>query len=316
MAIRHLFGIFQAFAFSAFLVSQPVIGQSFNGFDLSNSLIDKEHILQGGPPRDGIPPISKPVYVKSDEAGFMRDEDIILGFKNQNHAYAFPRHILNWHEIINDNADGVPFVITYCPLCGSGMAFSSVVKERELSFGVSGLLYNNDLVFYDKETESLWSQLEGRSFSGEFAGFSLVQLELEHTTWRAWLGKNPDTLVLSDAQGFKRNYRHDPYTGYETSSQLFFDTIRQAPKDFHSKERVLGLAIDGLSKAYPFSELKKLGKTSFQDELGGNRYTVHWDESAHSATVHSEQGETLTPTVAFWFAWYNFHPETAIFQAE
>jgi hypothetical protein len=302
--------------FIVLLMSQSVIAQTRNGFDVSNSLVDEKLILQGGPPRDSIPSINEPSYVNAGDATFLRGDDIILGIKIDNKAFAFARHILNWHEIVNDEVSGKPFVITYCPLCGSGMAFSSKVRDKELNFGVSGLLYNNDLVFYDKETDSLWSQIERRAISGPMAGVMLEQLVLDHTTWQAWLSKHPDTLVLSDDQGFKRNYRHDPYTGYDTSSQLFFKTLHETPKDFHTKERVLGISISGAAKAYPFSELNKNGKASFQDELADTRFTVRWDSTAQSATLESELGEPLASTVAFWFAWYNFHPTTGVFRAQ
>ncbi len=298
------------------LVSQSAFGKSFNGFDLSNSLIDKKHIVQGGPPRDGIPAISEPNYVSASDATFMKADDIVLGLKIGETTFAYPRHILNWHEIINDKVNDKAFAVTYCPLCGSGMAFLSDVGDKRLSFGVSGLLYNNDLLFYDQQTESLWSQIERRAISGDFAGNTLKQLYAEHTSWSDWLKKNPNTLVLSEDQGFKRNYRHDPYTGYDTSSQVFFKTLRQTPKEFHSKEKVLGLTIGDSAKAYPFSELRKHGEPSFGDELAGEKYTVVWNATAQSATIKSSGSEILTPTVAFWFAWYNFYPKTEIFRAQ
>lgn len=300
-------------------VCQPSYGKSFNGFDLTNSLIDTKNIVQGGPPRDGIPAINNPDYVSAEQAHFMRVNDIVLGFKVGGQAFAYPRHILNWHEIVNDELAGEAFVISYCPLCGSGMAFSSHVEDQQLNFGVSGLLYNNDLLFYDHATESLWSQIERRAISGTFVGSELKQLYLEHTSWSAWRDRHPNTKVLSENQGFKRNYRHDPYTGYDTSSQVFFKTLRNAPSEFHSKEKVLGLSIGKLSKAYPFSELRKHGKASFEDSLAGVRYKVMWDAAAQSATLlalEEQAHAVVTPTVAYWFAWYNFHPESAIFRAK
>ncbi len=308
MNVKHLF-------FIAFLLCPPAFGQAYNDFDLSNSLIDKKHIIHGGPPRDGIPAISDPKYVAADEASFMKPDDVVLGFKTGNSAFAYPRHILNWHELVNDKSEGKGFVITYCPLCGSGMAFSSEVGSESLEFGVSGLLYNNDLLFYDRQTESLWSQIERRSVSGDFAGDILEQLYLEHTSWQSWKERYPNTKVLSEDQGFRRNYRHDPYTGYETSSQLFFKSLYKTPKEFHTKENVLGLTIGETAKAYPFSELRKQGLSRFEDELAGFRFNVIWDADANAATVESIDGKALTPTVAFWFAWYNFHPETKVFRA-
>jgi len=298
------------------LFGHSLFAQSLNGFDLSNSLIDKKHIVQGGPPRDGIPAITEPHYVSGSDAAFLKADDIVLGLDISGEAFAYPRHILNWHEIVNDEVDGNAFVVSYCPLCGTGMAFSSKVSDQNLLFGVSGLLYNNDLLFYDKQSESLWSQIERRAISGSHVGRELKQLYLVHTSWQDWQRKHPKTKVLSEQQGFKRNYRHDPYTGYDTSSSVFFKTLREAPNEFHNKEKVLGLKIGSLTKAYPFSELRKHAKASFEDRLGDTVYQVVWNAQAESATIQTLQGETLTPTVAFWFAWYNFHPETLIFHAD
>ena len=122
--------------------------------------------------------------------------------------------------------------------------------------------------------------------------------------------------MLSNDQGFKRNYRHDPYTGYDTSSQVFFKTLRSTPSDYHTKEKVLGITIGKSSKAYPFSELRLHANPIFEDTLNGVRYKVIWDSDAESATIESlDDNNILTPTVAFWFAWYNFHPESEIFKA-
>lgn len=295
---------------------QVGFGKGFNGFDLSNSLVDKKHIVQGGPARDGIPAISNPDYVSIVQASFMKPDDIVLGFELNGRVFAYPRHILNWHEIVNDQVGDSAFLISYCPLCGSGMAFSSKVGDENLNFGVSGLLYNNDLLFYDRESESLWSQIERRAISGHFVGSELKQLPLVHSSWKAWKEKYPETQVLSDDQGFKRNYRHDPYTGYDTSDHVFFQTLRDAPSEFHSKEQVLGLVIGEQSKAYPFSELRKAGLSRFDDQLGGVNYQVLWNPEAESATIEASTSEKLTPTVVYWFAWYNFYPETQIFRAQ
>ena len=297
------------------MICQTAGASNYNGFDVSNSLVDKELIIQGGPPRDGIPAITEPDYVGIDAADFMQDDDIVLGFEVGDESYAYPRHILNWHEIVNDKVDGKAFVITYCPLCGSGMAFSSQVGDEALEFGVSGLLYNNDLIFYDQQTESLWSQIERRAIAGELAGNTINQMYLEHTTWENWRDKHPDTKLLSENQGFKRNYRHDPYTGYDTSSQVFFKTLRETPNDFHTKEKVVGVVIGNQSKAYPFSELKKTGVSNFNDSLNGVDFRVVWNEDAQTATVESIGDESVIPTVLFWFAWYNFHPDTEVFKA-
>ncbi|MEM9056950.1 MAG: DUF3179 domain-containing protein [Pseudomonadota bacterium] len=297
----------------ALALATGAAAKTLNGFDVSNSLLPKGSLVSGGPPRDGIPAIDEPRYVGAGEADFLQPDDIVLGLEIDGEAVAYPRHILNWHELVNDVVNGTPVLVSYCPLCGTGMAFAATVNGEALRFGVSGLLYNNDLVFYDRSTESLWSQLDRRAVAGPLAGEQLKPLPLLTTTWRAWQTAQPDTRVLSDDQGIKRNYRHDPYSGYETTSQLFFKTLRKTPRVFHTKERVLGVERNGEAWAFAFSTLRELGEDRVMQTIGGEPVTVTWDSSSEAAAAYAEDGSLLPATVAFWFAWYNFHPQTRIF---
>ena len=289
---------------------------SKNGFDLGNSLISPGEILSGGPPKDGIPAIDQPRFLPGAAASFMRPEDRVLGIDIDGTARAYPIRILNWHEIVNDRIGDSSFAITYCPLCGTGVAFSSAVNGQMLNFGVSGLLYNSDVLLYDRNTGSLWSQIMGQAISGPMAGQRLTPLAISHTTWRAWLAQHPGSAVLSTDTGFRRNYERDPYAGYEKSRSLYFATSRQAPGSYHPKERVLGLQNGNSYRAYPFIELNKLGKSSFRDRLNGTEYQVKWDAENQSGSIHTTDG-TMVPTIqSYWFAWFTFHPETEVFQAD
>ena len=295
-----------------FLCAKFALADKLNGFNVSNLTIEKSSLIRGGPQRNAIPAINKPRYVSAQRATFLQDEDIVLGYVDGNQSYAYPRYILNWHEIVNEKN----FVIVYCPLCGSGMAFDNKLENRRLTFGVSGLLYNNDIVLFDRQTKSLWSQLDKTAISGPLVNTALTQLPLEVASWAEWKRKYRRTLVLSETQGYKRNYRHDPYTGYDTSELLFFKALRQAPKTFHSKEWVLGIEVGGVSKAYPYSELQKLNTNLFTDELNGQAFEIHWDKSNNTAYATKMDGDPAVTTTAFWFAWFNFHPDTLVFMAE
>ncbi|MCL4746616.1 MAG: DUF3179 domain-containing protein [Burkholderiaceae bacterium] len=114
--------------------------QTRNGFDLAGSLIAADEILSGGPPKDAIPAIDRPQFVSAARATFLSDDDVVLALERNGVAKAYPLRILNWHEVVNDRFGDEAIVITYCPLCGSGVAFVSAVAGRVLSFGVSGLL--------------------------------------------------------------------------------------------------------------------------------------------------------------------------------
>ena len=173
-----------------------------NGFDVSDALIPITEIRHGGPGRDGIPAIDKPMFIAADKAKFLSPTDRILGLHYANRTRAYPIRIMNWHEIVNDRIGGDAVLITYCPLCGTGMAFR--IPDGG-TFGVSGLLYNSDMLLYDRASESLWSQLMGRAVTGPMKGERLQLIPLEHTTWSDWRTRHSDTLVLS------RDTGHSPF---------------------------------------------------------------------------------------------------------
>lgn len=287
--------------------------QTKNGFDLTGALIPADEILSGGPPKDGIPALDRPKFVSAREAAFLRDSDPVLGIDRNGVAKAYPIAILNWHEIVNDHLGNEPLAVSFCPLCGSGLAYRAEVNGRRLSFGVSGLLYNSDLLLYDRETSSLWSQILARAVSGPLRGTRLEIMPLAHTTWLDWKTRHPDTLVLSTDTGHARDYARNPYAGYEDSQELIFP-VKFRAKGYHPKERVIGIELDGRFKAYPFSELSKRPE-DIRDTLAGRDIIVRFDPAHQTGAVFDPSGKELTSLTAFWFAWYAFHPETEVFRA-
>ncbi len=294
-------------------VSLGFSGRSSGDFDLSKHNVPLDQIVSGGPGKDGIPAILKPVFVPAHEAGFLKVEDRILGLKQGGDAKAYPIKILNWHEIVNDTISGKPVVVTYCPLCGTGIGFEASVQGRPHTFGVSGLLYQSDLLMYDHQTQSLWSQISMEAVAGPQTGAKLKPIFLAHTTWEEWQAEHPTTLVLSTKTGSFRDYDRDPYLGYAQSAELMFDTKHFDPR-YHPKEWVLGVEVKGAFKAYPFAELKKV-KGPFIDRINGQKVRIHFNPRALSASVTDADGRPMPSVTAFWFAWYAFHPDTQVFQA-
>ena len=165
-----------------------------NGFDLTDSLVPVDEIHLGGPPRDGIPALDRPQFVAATEVGFLDPDDRVLGLSWGGQIEAYPVAILDWHEIVNDELGGEQVAITYCPLCGTGMTFASRVGGKKLTFGVSRLLYNSDVLLYDRETESLWSQLR-RSAQAFDDRDKLVPGTIAY--WFAWFAFHPETAVFT-----------------------------------------------------------------------------------------------------------------------
>ena len=288
---------------------------SDNGFDLSNATIPVNQIMHGGPPKDGIPAISNPKFVNANQAKHVNSDDRIVGINMEGVAKAYPISILNWHEIVNDEINEQHFAITYCPLCGTAVAFDARIDGKVTEFGVSGLLYNSDVLLYDRNTESLWSQISSHAIAGEMVGTKLKRLPISHTSWKDWKNRYPHTLVLSEETGHSRNYARDPYAGYEKSPALYFSVNNRAPQTYHPKELVVGIEVDGEFKAYPFVELQKNAKSSFIDELNGKKFTVKWDSENRAVAIFDAHGKEVAGIQGFWFAWFAFHPDTEVFRA-
>jgi hypothetical protein len=289
-------------------------GLANNGFDLSNSSVDKELILSGGPAKDGIPSLDKPKFVSADKVDFLSPTDRILGMNYQGIVKAYPIKILNFHEIVNDDFEGKPVAITFCPLCGSGIAYLTNINGKKHSFGVSGLLYNSDVLLYDRETNSLWSQIMSTAISGPLLGHHLEMVTLSHTSWQDWQQRYPESLVLSTDTGFSRDYSSNPYQGYELDNSIWFPVAAQ--DDSHPpKSLVIWVEIEGKFKAYPFSELEKLD-SELSDDFAGKDLIIRYSKQYHSANITDKAGVELPAVTTFWFAWVAFHPKGSVFSAD
>lgn len=280
-------------------------------FDFSRHNIPLNEIYDGGPPKDGIPALYDPRFVKADEARFLSPGDRVLGLSMKGEAKAYPIKILNWHELVNDRIGEEWVLISFCPLCGTGMAFDAELNGQRFLFGVSGKLYNSDVLFYDKKTESLWSQIKMQAVTGSMIGTRLTLLPIEHTTWDDWQSRHPETQVLSDQTGTPRNYAVNPYEGYENHEKTFFQVSHEDTR-LPRKAWVLGVTVGGKAKAYAFERLAK--EPGFLcDQVGGQTIIVRYDPKNRSAIVTDAQGVAVPSVQAYWFAWAAFYPETELF---
>lgn len=294
------------------LLWQVAFADVINGFDLSDTLIPRAEIAHGGPPRDGIPALTDPRFEPATAVSGMRDDERVLGLVRNGIAKAYPLSILTWHEIVNDRFGDEPIVVTYCPLCFTGMAFEAALDGRRHHFGVSGLLYNSDVLMYDRESESLWSQLLRQAVSGPHKGLQLKHVAMINTTWGHWRARHGDTLVLSRETGHRRDYGGDPYAGYERSPDVLFP-VKFRAQGYHPKEQVLGIEIDGVARAYPVSELAR-GPAEFRDRIGEREVIVRYDDASISGEILDPDGKVLPSVLAYWFAWYAFNPETQVYK--
>jgi hypothetical protein len=288
-------------------------GAANNGFDLSHSLIPVAEIHHGGPARDGIPAIDRPRFVAVAEANYLQDRDRVLGINRNGIKKAYPIKILNYHEIVNDQFAGEAIVVSYCPLCGTGMAFIASVDGSVRDFGVSGLLYNNDVLLYDRESESLWSQIMKQAVTGPLRGTRLQQVAMSHTTWGDWHRRYPHSLVLSTDTGARRDYQRSPYAGYASSEDVYFP-MGEIDRRYHPKEQLIGLSLGDKSKAYPFAELSRT-QGKLRDNFSRRDILIEFDAENRTGTVFGADGEEIPSTISYWFAWQAFHPDSEVYTA-
>lgn len=269
--------------------------------------IPSSQIFNGGPGRDGIPALTDPELVRADAdaAAYLRHDDRVIGLALEGEVLAIPLNILWWHEIVNLRVGDLDLAVTHCPLTGSSLAFDrAAVEGAEL--GVSGLLYMNNLLMYDRTTnESLWPQMLAEARCGPSDGTQLGMVPIIELTWKGWRELHPASRVVSGNSGFNRDYTVYPYGRYDEpdNEQLLFpipnfDTTRPP------KERVLVLPAESpagpAGVGLPFGMLSDLGRLAAVRVLDdGIDAIVFWDARRDAAMAYRPMldGEALTFSV-------------------
>jgi len=238
--------------------------------------IDTEYMRQGcynG--KDCIPSLESPnrASVGGADLGYLDDDDLVVGIWNGSEHVAYPHAILDWHEIVNESG----YSISYCPLTGSAIHFNTTVE-----YGVSGLLFNSNLIMYDRETDSYWPQMLLRSAAGDRIGGELNLNNLVETTWGNWKALFPDTQVLNSDTNYSRNYNRYPYGNYRTCnsqscSDYIYFPLANEDEQIPAKNRVLTLingdavkAIDIDSYSEPQVLSVSTGDKQYQVVISGN----------------------------------------------
>jgi len=181
-----------------------------------------EKSISGGPTKDGIPAIDNPNFEPLKNSKLEDNiKAIVLNDKGIRKVY--PYNILVWHEIINDTINEIPVSITFSPLSGSAIAFNRTIDNKTLTLGVSGHLLEGNMIMYDKETESLWQQSTGKALAGEYLDKELKLFPLQVMNIGEIKKTYPKSIVLTENTGFERDYKNNPYFGYNESEDFRFN---------------------------------------------------------------------------------------------
>lgn len=252
------------FSFATFFPRVTLLGEDnqdreFEGFSDPDWLINPAEVISGAI-KDGIPALTDPNFIQltsanCDDTYYVNDNEFVTLIKNGTTVKAYPHKILDWHEIVNDEINGIPFSLSYCPLTGTSDAWKRTINGKVTTFGVSGFLYNDNLILYDRETDSLWPQILKISVNGNLKNTEPIRFQVIEMTWEAAKTISCDIQLLSDNTGFSRNYAQYPYGTYRDVEGLLFPITFEDSRVFE-KERVLNILEDNKAKVYRFSDFK------------------------------------------------------------
>ena len=289
----------------------PASAGVFDQFDDIGDLVD--HLLSGGPPRDGIPAMTNPDFVPAEMASFwVREDDLVVGVVRNGEAKAYPENLGWWHEIVNDRIGGEFITVTLCPLTGTPMVFNATTDAgQQMEFGVSGLLINSNLVMYDRrDNQTLYPQMLYTGINGQFKGEQLELLPAIETTFAMWKQMYPESEVALFGTGLDRypqsqrnNYQNPnrfgvyPYDDYRTNDGYFIAPLTTGNPDlstYFAKEVVTGLCFDNEVRAYPFGDMAPTAVIN--DTLGNQELLVVFDLDSRTSIPYSRvvDGQPLT----------------------
>ncbi len=295
---------YQKFMPKKFAIEKPQSGQIKHSIPL-------DEIFDGGPGKDGIPSIDHPKFITTAQAkNDLQLDGSGLAVSINGDSRFYPYQILVWHEIANDTVGGTPVLVSYCPLCNTGIVFERKINGETVEFGVSGKLYNSDLLMYDRKTESLWSQILGQAVVGLLTGTELKQLEADDISLQTFIQKYPQGKVLSKDTGFARDYDRNPYGNYSQTNDTLFPVKRQDSR-LTPKAVIYGVEVNGTFKAYPKETLKIRGTVS--DIVNGHKIEIRYNDGLISISDITG-GMNVLAKPSFWFAWFAFHPDTELYK--
>lgn len=254
--------------------ANEAINQGNDGSEISaNSWgIPVEEIYDGGPGKDGIPALVNPSFTDARDVNFLNDSDLVIVFKDGEEVKVYPHLILDWHEIINDNVNNTSLAVTYCPLTGTGIGWNRVVEGNETTFGVSGLLYNSNLIAFDRATDSHWPQIMSEAVKGPLKGTKADILMLLETDWKTLKEMYPDSQVVNRETGISRPYGEYPYGNYLETDILLFPVFKD-DKRLPLKERVHVIPVGHHAKVYRFGNFSS-NNNIIIDEFFEKNYIV------------------------------------------
>ena len=249
--------------------------------DFQSRSIELSEIDDDGNTRDSIPPVATPAYVDAAKATDIGPLEPVLSIGINGDFRAYPLRILLWHEIVNENIGGMPVLISYCPLCNSGVVFDRRVDGQVLEFGNTGRLRHKDMVMYDKQTESWWQQFTGEAMIGSLTGKTMKSLPARLESLEKFRQRAPNGKVLVPEDDRARPYGASPYVGMDSSALPRALARRNFPYDLPDGVRPLERVVVVGEEAWTVAKLKGAQR------IEADKLVLTWEAGQNS--IHDTQ---------------------------
>lgn len=262
--------------------------------------------------RGCIPALDDPEVTDSAGGLWYPDDALVFGITVNGESRAYPKNIMEVHEMVNDTVGGRRVGIPYCTLCGSAQAyFTDSLPDgiETIVLRTSGLLSRSNKVMYDLVSASMFDTFTGVAVAGPLRerGIELEQTSVVTSRWADWRAAHPDTTIVAQDGGIGRSYDSDPLGGRDDDGPIF--PVGPVDVRLDTQTLVLGVfASDGTPIAFPVDEARATIDAGGSVSLMG--VTLSPDGSGLRA--RSSSGEEVVGHEAFWFAWSQFHPDTVV----
>ncbi|MDE0269222.1 MAG: DUF3179 domain-containing (seleno)protein [Acidimicrobiaceae bacterium] len=278
-------------------------------------LIDDRELGDPNPcPQGCIPALDDPVVTDAAGGSWYPDDGIVFAVVIDGEARAYPRNIMEVHEMVNDTLGGRRIAIPYCTLCGSAQAyFIDDIPDGVATpvLRTSGLLSRSNKVMYDLNSWSVFDTFTGKALSGPLhrQGVVLNQTTVITTTWGEWRNAHPETTIIAEDGGIGRSYPLDPLRGRDDDGPIF--PIGDVDDRLDVHDQVFGVVIDdGTPIAFPAAAVTAALEDGRTVELGG--VVLSLDGGGLRAV--DAAGNTVEGHRSFWFAWSQFMPDTLLWE--
>lgn len=265
--------------------------------------------------RGCIPALDDPALTPAAQGRWYPDDRIVFGIELGGESVAFPKNVMEVHEMVNITIGGERLGIPYCTLCASAQAYLTdgiPGRSEPLLLRTTGLLQRSNKLMYDFGTKSAIDTFTGRALSGPLqdTGVTLEQVTVVTTTWGEWKAAHPETLIVARDGGIGRTYEDDPLGGRDDAGPIF--PIGDVDGRLPVQTKIVGVVSpDGTPVAFAADEARAALAAGDEVELAG----IELAPDGGGLRARAADGDELPAHEAFWFAWSQFHPGTELWRA-